>query len=117
MNSLRENHTWELTDLSVGAKPIPCKWAYRLKTNSKGNLNKYKARLLARGFSQRQGIGCSETNSPVTKLGKIRTVLSIAAEERMHLTQFDALTAFLYGDIEETIIYNNQKISKMAQKE
>ncbi|GFT42874.1 retrovirus-related Pol polyprotein from transposon TNT 1-94 [Trichonephila clavipes] len=78
MNSLSENHTWELSDLPVGAKAIPC-------------------------FSQRQGIDYSETYSPVAKLGTIRTVLSIAAEERMHLTQFDVSTAFLYGDLEETI--------------
>ncbi|GFT53204.1 retrovirus-related Pol polyprotein from transposon TNT 1-94 [Trichonephila clavipes] len=76
MNSLSENHTWELSDLPVGAKAIPC-------------------------FSQ--GIDYSETYSPVAKLGTIRTVLSIAAEERMHLTQFDVSTAFLYGDLEETI--------------
>ncbi|GFU02586.1 retrovirus-related Pol polyprotein from transposon TNT 1-94 [Trichonephila clavipes] len=103
MNSLRENHTWELSDLPVGAKAIPCKWVYRLKTNPDGIINKYKARLVARGFSQRQGIDYSETYSPVAKLGTIRTVLSIAAEERMHLTQFDVSTAFLYGDLEETL--------------
>ncbi|GFS54006.1 retrovirus-related Pol polyprotein from transposon TNT 1-94 [Trichonephila clavipes] len=103
MNSLSENHSWELSDLPVGAKAILCKWVYRLKTNPDGSINKYKARLVARGFSQRQGIDYSETYSPVAKLGTIRTVLSIAAEERMHLTQFDVSTAFLYGDLEETI--------------
>ncbi|GFX73992.1 retrovirus-related Pol polyprotein from transposon TNT 1-94 [Trichonephila clavipes] len=103
MNSLSENHIWELSDLPVGAKAIPCKWVYRLKTNLDGSINKYKARLVARRFSQRQGIDYSETYSPVAKLGTIRTVLSIAAEERMHLTQFDVSTAFLYGDLEETI--------------
>ncbi|GFT19772.1 retrovirus-related Pol polyprotein from transposon TNT 1-94 [Trichonephila clavipes] len=103
MNSLSENHTWELSDLPVGAKAMPCKWVYRLKTNPDGSIHKYKARLVARGFSQRQGIDYSETYSPVAKLGTIRTVLSIAAEERMHLTQFDVSTAFLYGDLEETI--------------
>ncbi|GFX04043.1 retrovirus-related Pol polyprotein from transposon TNT 1-94 [Trichonephila clavipes] len=103
INSLSENHTWELSDLPVGAKAIPCKWVYRLKTNPDGSINKYKARLVARGFSQRKGIDYSETYSPVAKLGTIRTVLSIAAEERMHLTQFDVSTAFLYGDLEETI--------------
>ncbi|GFV77404.1 retrovirus-related Pol polyprotein from transposon TNT 1-94 [Trichonephila clavipes] len=61
MNSLSENHTWELSDLPVGAKAIPCKWVYRLKTNPDGSINKYKARLVARGFSQRQGIDYSET--------------------------------------------------------
>lgn len=103
MNSLKENHTWELTDLPSGARAISCKWVYRLKTNPDGSINKYKARVVAKGFSQRQGIDYSETFSPVAKLGTIRAVLSIAAEERMHLTQFDVSTAFLYGNLEETI--------------
>ncbi|GFY76746.1 retrovirus-related Pol polyprotein from transposon TNT 1-94 [Trichonephila inaurata madagascariensis] len=103
MNSLNESYTWELSDLPVGAKAIPCKWVYRLKTNPDGSINKHKVRLVARGFSQRQGTDYSATYSPAAKLGTIRTVLSIADEERMHLTQFDVLTAFLYGDLEETI--------------
>ncbi|GFY75929.1 retrovirus-related Pol polyprotein from transposon TNT 1-94 [Trichonephila inaurata madagascariensis] len=103
MNSLSENHTWELTDLPVEAKAIPCKWVYRLKTNPDGSIDKYKASLVARGFSQRQSIDNSETYSPIAKLGTIPTVLSIAGEERMHLTQFDVSTAFLYKDLEETI--------------
>ncbi|GFT05229.1 retrovirus-related Pol polyprotein from transposon TNT 1-94 [Trichonephila clavipes] len=98
MNSLSENHTW---DLPVGTKAVSCKGIYILKTNPDGNINKYKARLVARGFSQRQSIDYSETFSSVAKLGTIRTVLSIAAEERMHLTNVS--TAFLYGDLEETI--------------
>ncbi|GFX63041.1 retrovirus-related Pol polyprotein from transposon TNT 1-94 [Trichonephila clavipes] len=100
---IRGDTNRKLSDLPVGAKAIPCKWVYRLKTNPDGSINEYKARLVARGFSQRQGIDYSETYSPVAKLGTIRTVLSIAAEERMHLTQFDVSTAFLYGDLEETI--------------
>jgi hypothetical protein len=103
MGSLRENKTWELTNLPAGARAIPCKWVYKLKTNPDGSINKYKARLVVKGFSQRQGIDYTETYSPVAKLGTIRAVLSIAAEERMHLTQFDVSTAFLYGDLEETI--------------
>ncbi|GFU93754.1 copia protein [Trichonephila clavipes] len=77
MNSLSENPTWELSGLPVGAKAI--------------------------NTLQRQGIDYSETYSPVAKLGTTWTVLSIAAEERMHLTQFDVSTAFLYGNLEKTM--------------
>ncbi|GFU12935.1 retrovirus-related Pol polyprotein from transposon TNT 1-94, partial [Trichonephila clavipes] len=97
--SLNENHTWELTDVPVGAKAIPCKWVYRLKTNPDGSNNKYEIRLVARGFSQCQDIDYS----PVDKLGKMRAVLSITVEKSLHLTQSDVSTAFLYGDLEETI--------------
>ncbi|GFU87634.1 retrovirus-related Pol polyprotein from transposon TNT 1-94 [Trichonephila clavipes] len=103
MNSLSENPTWDLIGLPVGAKAIPCKWVYRLKTNPEGSINKYNARHNAKSFSQRQAIDCSETCCPGAKLGAFRTVLNITAEKRMHLTQFEVSTAFLYGDLEETV--------------
>ncbi|GFX83879.1 retrovirus-related Pol polyprotein from transposon TNT 1-94 [Trichonephila clavipes] len=100
INSLSENDTWELIGLSVGAKAIVFKWKNKSR---EGCINKLNTRHNARSFSQRQDIDCSEARSPVAKLGTIRTVLNITAEKRMHLTQFDASTAFLYGDLEETI--------------
>lgn len=107
MTSLKENQTWRLTPLPKGSKAIPCKWVYCLKKNPDGSIDKFKARLVAKGFSQREGIDYSQTFSPVAKLGTIRSVLSIAASEKMHLIQFDVSTAFLYGDLEE-IIYMKQ---------
>ncbi|GFS41738.1 retrovirus-related Pol polyprotein from transposon TNT 1-94 [Trichonephila inaurata madagascariensis] len=116
MNGLSENHTWGLTDLPVETKVIPCKWVYRLKTNPEGSINMYIARHVARVFSQRQGIDYSETYSPVAKLGTIRTVLSIAAEERMHLIQCNVSTAFLYRDLEETIYATTRKFQRWLRK-
>lgn len=101
--SLKENQTWTLTDLPPGARAIPCRWVFRLKKNPDGSIDKYKARLVVKGFSQRHGIDYSETFSPVAKMGTIRSILSIAASEKMHLTQFDVSTAFLYGELEETV--------------
>jgi hypothetical protein len=103
ITSLKENQTWILTDLPPGAKAIPCKWIFRLKKNPDGSIDKYKGRLVVKGFSQRHGIDYSETFSPVAKMGTIRSILSIAASEKMHLIQFDVSTAFLYGELEETV--------------
>jgi transposase InsO family protein len=103
ITSLKENQTWILTDLPRGAKAIPCKWVFRLKKNPDGSIDKYKGRLVVKGFSQRHGIDYSETFSPVAKMGTIRSILSITASEKMHLIQFDVSTAFLYGELEETV--------------
>ena len=103
MESLAKNQTWELTDLPDDAESIPCKWVFRMKTNPDGSIDKYKARLVVKGFNQRKGMDYSQTFSPVARLGTIRSVLSIAASERMHLKQFDVSTAFLYGELSETV--------------
>lgn len=103
MRSLQENKTWKLADLPKEAKALPCKWVYRLKTNSDGSIDKFKARLVIKGYNQRCGIDYDQTFSPVAKMASIRAVLSIAATEKMILKQFDVSTAFLYGELEETI--------------
>lgn len=103
LQSLEENGTWELATLPKGTKAIPCKWVYRIKSHPDGSVDKYKARLVIKGFRQRYGVDYFETFSPVAKLSTIRTMLSIAAQESMYLHQFDVSTAFLYGELEETI--------------
>lgn len=103
MMSLQENNTWELTTLPKGSRAIPCKWVYRVKTNPDGSVDKFKARLVIKGFSQRQGVDYSQTFSPVAKLSTIRSMLSIAAKENLSMLQFDISSAFLYGELEETV--------------
>lgn len=103
IKSLQENQTWELSTLPKENKAIPCKWVYRVKTNADGSIEKFKARLVIKGFSQRKGIDYNQTFSPVARMGTIRSFLSIAASEQLHLTQFDVSTAFLYGELEESI--------------
>ena len=101
--SLKENQTWEVVDLPKGAKALPCKWVYRVKETQDGRIDRYKARVVIKGFSQRYGIDYRETFSPVAKLATIRSILSVAANENLHLSQFDVTTAFLYGHLEEEI--------------
>lgn len=103
INSLKENQTWELTKLPEGVKAIPCKWVYRIKRNPDGSIEKYKARLVIKGFLQRKGINYNQTYSPVARASTIRSLISIAASENMTITQFDVSTAFLYGKLEEDI--------------
>ena len=103
IKSLQDNDTWSLVDKPDEAEVIPCKWVYRVKNNADGSVNKFKARLVVRGFSQIKGLNYEETFSPVARRDTIRSLLSVAASKRMYLKQFDVSTAFLYGELEETI--------------
>ncbi|KAK9133630.1 hypothetical protein Scep_013158 [Stephania cephalantha] len=102
MKSLYTNQTWDLVKLPTGKKAIQNKWVYRLKQEQDGS-QRYKARLVVKGFQQKAGIDFTEIFSPVVKMTTIRTVLSIVAAEDLHLEQLDVKTAFLHGDLEENI--------------
>ncbi|CAL9020348.1 unnamed protein product [Prunus brigantina] len=97
LNSMEKNEVWELVTLPQGCKPIGCKWVFKTKRNSKGQLDRYKARLVVKGFTQKEGIDYNETFAPVS------TKDSLVAQFDLHLHQMDVKTAFLNGDLEEEI--------------
>lgn len=101
--SLIENDTWNIVELPPNQKAIKCKWIFKLKSDSNGIINRHKARLVAKGCSQRQGIDYKETFSPVVRYSSIRFLISLAAKYDLDIDQMDAVTAFLQGDIDETI--------------
>lgn len=101
--SLEKNHTWNLVDLPDGRKVIDNKWVFKIKHNSAGDVQRFKARLVIRGFTQQYGIDYTETFSPVVKLTSVRLILAIAASQGLKLKQFDVETAFLYGSLNEEI--------------
>lgn len=102
-NSLMKNETWKLVKLPEGKKAIDNRWVYKIKHNPKGEIDRFKARLVIRGFTQEYGIDYNETFSPVVKFTSIRTILAIAAARNLKLKQFDVKTAFLYGTLNEEI--------------
>lgn len=103
IKSLNENETWTLEQLPFKKLAIRNGWVFKLKYDSEGNINKYKARLVIKGCSQRYGIDYTETFSPVVRYESVRAILSISAYENLKLRQFDIKTAFLYGALEEEI--------------
>lgn len=103
MNSHRKNRTWNLIDLPRDRKVIDCKWVFKTKLSPVNQIDRYKARLVIRGFNQKEGIDYTETFSPVAKFTSIRTILALAASEGLTLMQFDIKTAFLNGDLTEDI--------------
>lgn len=108
-DSLIKNRAWILVKTPVDQRVIDNRWIYKVKENPDGSINRYKARLVVRGFTQEYGIDYHETFSPVVKYTSIRMILALAAAKKMKLRQFDVKTAFLNGDLEENI-YMSQPI-------
>lgn len=103
MKSHEQNNTWTLCELPEGRKPITCKWVFKVKKGEDGAPDRYKARLVARGFTQRYGYDYAETYAPVARMDTVRAVLSVANQERLQVHQLDVKTAFLNGTIQEEI--------------
>lgn len=108
-DSLNKNRTWCLVKPPIGQKVIDNRWVFKLKENTDGSVERYKARLVARGFTQEYGVDYKETFSPVVKFTSIRTIMALAASKQMKLMHFDVKTAFLYGDLEETVYMKQPK--------
>lgn len=104
LEALSKNHVWNLIEAPTGQAVVDNKWTFKLKRLGNGNVHRHRARLVARGFSQRKGIDYEETFSPVVRFDSIRAMLNIAASENLELQQIDVKTAFLYGNIEEDIL-------------
>ena len=101
--SLTKNHTWDLVDKPNDKNIVGCKWVYKVKHDDKGNISRYKARLVAQGYTQKEGIDYGEVFAPVVKYNSIRSLLAIANELDLDVHQMDVKCAFLQGDLEEEI--------------
>ena len=85
MDSLHENHTYELMELLEGKKALRNKWIHKLKTGEDNITPRYKARIVVKGFQQKKGVDFDEIFSPVVKMSSIQTGLSIAANVNMEI--------------------------------
>jgi len=102
-DALCANHTWTLVDPPPGSHVIGCKWIFKNKYNKDGSLERRKARLVAQGFNQVEGLDFTETFSPVVKPATIRIVLSLAVSAKWPIHQLDINNAFLHGDLQEIV--------------
>ena len=104
-DALVENGTWDLVDLPPDRKAIDSKWIFKLKRNPDGSIDRFKARLVIRGYQQVPGMDFAETFSPVVRATSIKVLLSIIAQEDLESCQVDVTTAFLNAPLDHFDIY------------
>ncbi|GFX91831.1 retrovirus-related Pol polyprotein from transposon TNT 1-94 [Trichonephila clavipes] len=103
LDSLDKHKVWEIVQKPAKSKLIKTKWVYSLKQDDAGKNIKYKARLVAAGFNQIKNIDYSESYSPVVNIESFRLLIALAAKLKLNVNFFDVKTAYLYGDLEETV--------------
>jgi hypothetical protein len=101
--ALDRTGTWDLVPLPSHAVPITSKWVFKIKTRSDGSIERYNARLVARGFQQTQGRDYDETFAPVAHMTTIWTLIAVVATSSWTISQMDVKNAFLHGDLHEEV--------------
>jgi hypothetical protein len=103
LRSMSSNDVWDLVKISDGAKRVGCKWIYKMKYDSKGKIKRFNTRLVAKGFTQREGIDYKETFSSISKKDSFRIVMALVAHYDLELHQMDVKIVFLNNDLQENV--------------
>ena len=101
--ALLQNETWELVELPEDREAIGCKWVFKIKYTSSGEVERFKGRLVAKGYAQKHGIDFDETFSPVVRFSSVRALPAFGVQKDMLIHQMDVVTAFLNGELSEEI--------------
>lgn len=102
-NSTTENHTWDLVEIQKFMNIVGCRWVFTIKYHPNGEIDRYKARIVAKGYHQQPGVDYTDTFSPVIKSTTIRIVLGLAVNQDWPIRQIDVNTAFLQGRLKEQV--------------
>lgn len=103
ISALEENNTWSIVSLPPGKVPIGYKLMFKVKYKSSSEVIRYKARLIAKSYSQQEGLDHTKTFSPVDKMVTVRAVVASTAASGWHVFQMDIQNAFLQGDFLEEV--------------
>ena len=101
--SLIQNEVWDVIEMDKSKSIIGGKWKFKTKYDADGNISRYKARFVAKGYSQQHGIDFTETYCPTVKLTTLRTILAYAAHKGMIVNQMDIKTAYLNAELDEEV--------------
>lgn len=102
LQTIENNNTWSLVELPKDREAVGCKWVYKIKKGIDDD-TKYKARLVAQGFTQKYGVDYDEVFAPVTRSSTFRTLLAVASFQGLLVRQYDVKSAFLNGTLNEEI--------------
>ena len=117
LNPYRKNQTWVLVERKPNQKVVSCKWIFKRKQGAtKHEPIRFKARLVARGCTQREGLDYTEVFSLEVKHTSIRVLMSIVAQFDWELDQLDVKTLFLHGDLEEKILMTQPEGFEKSKK-
>ena len=105
LDALHKTGTWDLVDLPSRKSAICCKWVYKIKTRSDGTVDRYKARLIARGFTQEYVIDYEETFAPVARLSSVRTLIAIFAARKWPLFKMDVKNVFFNDELSKEVYF------------
>jgi hypothetical protein len=103
IESLMANKTWVLEKPPPGAKVIPVKWVFKIKRDAAGKIERYKARLVVKGFHQVEGRDYDEVFAPTGRHSSFRMLMALAAANDWELAQIDVKSAFLNGELDQTV--------------
>ena len=103
MQAIEANRTWDVSVLPPKHKAIGLKWVFKVKKDPEGNVVKYKARLVAKGYAQRFGVDFDEVFALVARIETVRVLLALAAQGGWEVHHMDVKSAFLNGDLSETV--------------
>jgi hypothetical protein len=117
LRSMSSNDVWDLVEIFDGAKRVGCKWVYKMKYDSKGKIERFNTRLVAKGFTQREGIDYKETFSSISKKDSFRIVMALVAHYDLELHQMDVKIVFLNNDLQENMYLAQPEGFAMEGKE
>ena len=103
IDALEQNHTWSMVPLPPTMRVVGCKWVFRIKYKADGSIERYKAQLIAKGYTQQEGLDYTETFSLMAKMVTVKLFLALAAVQGWVFHQLDVNNAFLNGDLHEEV--------------